>query len=81
MKLLMLSTAFVVLAAEGSALAAASPVSKINHHRHRVLMQRVTVPGNGVASNGRCHGISYGTGARRCDSMTGGPSGGLTNRN
>lgn len=28
--------------------------------------------GNGVAANGRCGGISYGTGARRCGDATGG---------
>ena len=52
----------------------------MNHHRthHRYLKASVT---NGVAANGRCGGISYGTGARRCGSGTGGPSGGLTNRN
>lgn len=35
----------------------------------------------GVRDNGRCDGVSYGTGARRCDSATGGPVGGITGRN
>ncbi len=30
----------------------------------------------GVAANGRCDGVSYGTGARRCGTATGGPVGG-----
>ena len=34
-----------------------------------------------VLANGRCNGISYGTGARRCGTATGGPSGGLSSRN
>lgn len=37
--------------------------------------------GNGVAANGRCGGISYGTGARRCGTLTGGPPGGISSRN
>ena len=51
-----------------------------NDHRthHRVLKASAN---SGVAANGRCGGISYGTGGRRCGSATGGPSGGLTNRN
>ena len=36
---------------------------------------------NGVAANGRCRGISYGTGARTCGTATGGPVGGITGRN
>ena len=37
--------------------------------------------GIGVAANGRCGGVSFGTGARRCGDLSGGPSGGLTSRN
>lgn len=29
----------------------------------------------------RCHGVSYGTGAQSCGTMTGGPVGGLNSRN
>ncbi len=36
---------------------------------------------NGVAANGRCGGISYGTGARSCGTATGGPVGGISSRN
>lgn len=36
---------------------------------------------NGVAANGRCGGVSYGTGARSCGTATGGPVGGLDSRN
>lgn len=34
-----------------------------------------------VRADGRCRGISYGTGARSCGTMTGGPVGGLSSRN
>lgn len=36
---------------------------------------------NGVRSNGRCGGVSYGTGARSCGTATGGPVGGISGRN
>ena len=36
---------------------------------------------NGVAANGRCGGLSYGTGARTCGTATGGPVGGINSRN
>ncbi len=36
---------------------------------------------NGVAANGRCGGMSYGTGARSCGTATGGPAGGDDSRN
>ena len=34
-----------------------------------------------VEANGRCEGLSYGTGARRCGTRTGGPVGGISGRN
>ena len=34
-----------------------------------------------VSANGRCDGVSYGTGARSCGTATGGPVGGLSSRN
>ena len=34
-----------------------------------------------VEANGRCEGLSYGTGARRCGTRTGGPVGGIPGRN
>ena len=37
--------------------------------------------GDGIAANGRCGGVSFGTGARRCGDLTGGPSGGISSRN
>ncbi len=37
--------------------------------------------GDGIAANGRCGGVSFGTGATRCGDDTGGPSDGLDNRN
>ncbi len=37
--------------------------------------------GDGIANNGRCGGVSFGTGARRCGDLTGGPSGGLSSKN
>ena len=36
---------------------------------------------NGVAANGRCGGISYGTGERSCGTASGGPVGGNSSRN
>ena len=36
---------------------------------------------NGVVANGRCGGVSYGTGARSCGTATGGPVGGISGRN
>lgn len=36
---------------------------------------------DGIDANGRCGGISYGTGARTCGTATGGPVGGITGRN
>lgn len=43
---------------------------------HRVLKAR-----GHVHANGRCHGMSYGTGASSCGTATGGPVGGLSSRN
>lgn len=54
-----------------------------HHHRHHhTMMRRDMMPSgirktSGVAANGRCGGVSYGTGARRCGDETGGPSDGL----
>lgn len=49
--------------------AAAAQTAPPRHRIHR------------VATNGRCNGVSYGTGARSCGTRTGGPVGGLTSRN
>ena len=38
-------------------------------------------PKGEVSANGRCDGLSYGTGARRCGSRSGGPVGGISGRN
>ena len=38
-------------------------------------------PHGHVWADGRCDGISYGTGARSCGTATGGPVGGLSSRN
>ncbi len=37
--------------------------------------------GDGIAANGRCGGVSFGTGASRCGDLSGGPADGLDNRN
>ena len=37
--------------------------------------------GTGIAANGRCGGVSYGTGQRGCGTATGGPVGGLAGKN
>ena len=71
MKSLILSAALV---AGTSTLASADMM----HHRHHVYMHRHM---NRIAANGRCNGVSYGTGARRCGSATGGPAGGLSTKN
>ena len=42
--------------------------------------ERAGQDGN-VMINDRCHGISYGTGARSCGTATGGPVGGISGRN
>lgn len=34
-----------------------------------------------IAANGRCNGVSYGTGQRGCGTKTGGPVGGNPSRN
>ena len=42
---------------------------------------RALAPRNNIAANGRCDGISYGTGAMSCGTETGGPVAGLSSRN
>ncbi len=37
--------------------------------------------GDGIAANGRCGGVSTGTGERRCGDASGGPSGGNDTKN
>ncbi len=37
--------------------------------------------GDGIAANGRCGGVSTGTGQRRCGDLSGGPSGGNSSKN
>lgn len=37
--------------------------------------------GDGVAADGRCGGVSTGTGERRCGDQAGGPSGGINTKN
>ena len=43
---------------------------------HRLLKAR-----GHVLADGRCRGISYGTGARSCGTATGGAVGGISSRN
>ena len=42
---------------------------------------RYARPRGHVHADGRCLGMSYGTGARSCGTATGGPVGGLSSRN
>jgi hypothetical protein len=63
----------VALVAGASTVASADMM----YHRHHAYMHHM----HRVLANGRCDGMSYGTGARRCGSATGGPSGGLSNKN
>ncbi len=37
--------------------------------------------GDGIAANGRCGGVSFGTGASRCGDASGGPADGNDSRN
>lgn len=37
--------------------------------------------GDGIAANGRCGGVSFGTGASRCGDASGGPADGIDSRN
>ena len=67
MKTILIAAASFIIAAPGIASAASSDYLMPRHHH--------------VRANGRCGGISYGTGARRCGTLTGGPVGGLSNRN
>ncbi len=63
-----------LLGQAGLATVQAQPSSPIGTWRY-------TTATHHVRANGRCHGISYGTGARRCDTLSGGPSGGRSNGN
>lgn len=49
----------------------ASPNPRFNRLHPHQKIDRVT-------ANGRCNGISYGTGARRCGTASGGPVGGIS---
>ena len=60
-----------VVVATGATIASAQPM-----HRHRMYVHT-----HHVLANGRCNGVSYGTGQRGCGTATGGPVSGLTNRN
>ena len=76
MKYCSITTAIAVLFASIGMAAAASPFEAVADQ-----VQSARVHGDSIAANGRCGGISYGTGARTCGTMTGGPVGGLTSRN
>ena len=52
-----------------------------HHPMHYHGMTHHHMRHNRVTANGRCNGRSYGTGQRGCGSATGGPHGGLINRN
>jgi len=64
--------AFTLLGAMASSAALAQQAGP----HHRLLKAR-----GHVHADGRCGGISYGTGARSCGTATGGPVGGLSSRN
>jgi hypothetical protein len=69
-----------LLASTGFAFAeVALPSVAANYHMP--IGEYMHVYATGVDAGGRCHGIAYGTGARSCGTATGGPVGGLTNRN
>ena len=73
--LYVLATAF----SAGSMLFA--PVGVTLAHAQTVQTHRVLRARGHVHANGRCHGMSYGTGASSCGTATGGPVGGLSSRN
>jgi hypothetical protein len=52
--------------------ASASPM----HHQHLMMRKK-----HKVLANGRCDGISYGTGQRSCGTASGGTPGGNPSRN
>ncbi len=68
----LLVTAALVLGT--STFAMATPTSMGHHH---MMMKKK----HKVAANGRCNGVSYGTGQRSCGSATGGTPGGNPSRN
>jgi hypothetical protein len=74
-----LSLAFLVGA---TSLAAAQTPDYVNQNRAAVRALGYGANSrNGVVANGRCNGVSSGTGERRCGTATGGPVGGLDSRN
>lgn len=62
----------VALAGTPDYLNAGADYARAYHYRGRDA---------GVQANGRCDGVSYGTGARSCGTATGGPVGGNSSRN
>ena len=80
MKILaMAASSAILLGATGAALAQATDY--LNQNRAAARSYYGHRSGNGVVANGRCRGVSYGTGARSCGTATGGPVGGISGRN
>ena len=59
----------------------AAPVGASFAYAQTAPSYRVLKGRGHVHASGRCHGMSYGTGARSCGTATGGPVGGLSSRN
>ena len=60
-------------------LSPAAAETSMTHHHEMLRHHHHTT--RHVLANGRCNGVSYGTGERGCGTATGGPVGGLTNKN
>ena len=73
--LLMASLAPVGASAQGTA-----PSTELPRSQGQVPT-RDEPGGDGIAANGRCGGVSTGTGARRCGDATGGPADGIGSKN
>jgi hypothetical protein len=75
-----LSLAPVVMAQTSPAAQSASPRDQL-YANDRFVDSHYVSGKTGVTADGRCGGVSYGTGQRDCGTATGGPVGGNANRN
>lgn len=75
------STMLVLAACLGTTAPAAAQADYLSENRAAARSYYGRKSQNGVIVNGRCRGMSYGTGARSCGTATGGPVGGISGRN
>ena len=76
-----LLSAAMVLATGGLAMAQTTAPSTEVPRAAGQIPTRDQPGGDGIAANGRCGGVSFGTGASRCGTLTGGPADGIDSRN